>query len=494
DDPIRERLLAQIADEDARQILAQAYHRYRNLSPAQIPVRLLGRHARSPRHLAILFYAWHIGDASDSSDAVRKNVNASALASWLQNQIGAVTSAEVRRLEHAYGNPRLTIADFGYLLSRQPLGLWCAGELARNPQIGWDELLARSAAARDVASAWLFKTRNRKAQDLRLRIRIERDAFAQMTPSWRKLGFAFDELVPSYATAIGSSADRPMALAELMGIIVNDGYRRPTIEVRRLGFGLGTPYHTVFETGRVEGEPVMRASIAGLLREVLAEVVERGTARRVRHAFVDDTGAPIRIGGKTGSGDNRIEAFRRGGQLLSAHAVSRTAGFVFYVGDRVFGVITASVSGPQAASYSFTSALPLAILKLLAPTLNEAARGWKAAVGAPPLRVDREIAHAAAALTGSSRYIAAAVAALRLPVVLGTVGILPRLRTSPPGSATATRATIMPNGCALLGRQFGRNVARESTQKSTHSLRLGGIVRGASLFAQLDIAAHEGYI
>jgi hypothetical protein len=34
--------------------------------------------------------------------------------------------------------------------------------------------------------------------------------------------------VPSYATAIGSSADRPLALAELMGIIVNDGQRRPT--------------------------------------------------------------------------------------------------------------------------------------------------------------------------------------------------------------------------------------------------------------------------
>jgi hypothetical protein len=39
---------------------------------------------------------------------------------------------------------------------------------------------ARSLSARHAASEWLFKTRNRKAQDLRLRIRIERDAFARM--------------------------------------------------------------------------------------------------------------------------------------------------------------------------------------------------------------------------------------------------------------------------------------------------------------------------
>jgi membrane peptidoglycan carboxypeptidase len=163
-------------------------------------------------------------------------------------------------------------------------------------------------------------------------------------------------------------------LAELMGIIVNDGWRRPTIDIRRVGFGIGTPYHTVFEQTPRAGERVMRMPIARALRAVLAEVVERGTARRVNHAFADDNGVPIRIGGKTGTGDNRIETFARGGRLLTSHAVSRTAGFVFYVGDRWFGVITASVSAPQAQDYTFTSSLPLAVLKLLAPTLDSAIR------------------------------------------------------------------------------------------------------------------------
>jgi hypothetical protein len=243
-------------------------------------------------------------------------------------------------------------------------------------------LVARSVEARHIASQWLFKTRNRKAQDVRLRIQIERDAFARMTPYWHELGYAFDELVPSYATAIGSSADKPRALAELMGIIVNDGVRRPTVALRRVGFAMGTPHHTVLKASRSEETRVMHAPVARLLREVLAEVVERGTARRVSRAFINAQGSAIRVGGKTGSGDNRVESFSRRGQIVSSRVASRTAGFVFYVGDRWFGVITASVSGPHAAQYSFTSALPLAILKLLGPTLSEAAVEAKPGDGA----------------------------------------------------------------------------------------------------------------
>jgi membrane peptidoglycan carboxypeptidase len=358
DDPTRTQLLEQIADDEGRQVLARVYRRYQGLSQSAILARLLNKNVRSHRDLAIVFYAW------------RGGASVGALSSWLKEYVGQVTPEEVQRLERAYGNPHLTIADFGYLLNTNPLELWGSGELARNPQTSWNELLTDSLPARHIASEWLFKTRNRKAQNARLRIRIEQDAFARMTPYWRKLGFPFDELVPSYATAIGSSADRPLALAELMGIIVNDGWRRPTMDIRRVGFGMGTPYHTVFEPTPRVGERVMRTPIARVLRAVLAEVVEHGTARRVNHAFADENGVPIRIGGKTGTGDNRIKTFARGGRLLSSHVVSRTAGFVFYVGDRWFGVITASVSAPQAQEYTFTSSLPLALLKLLAPTLD----------------------------------------------------------------------------------------------------------------------------
>lgn len=235
------------------------------------------------------------------------------------------------------------------------------------------EIAAEEARREHASFDWLLTTHNREAQDLRLRIRIERDAFARMTPYWHRLGFPFETLVPSYATAIGSSADRPSALADLMGTIVNDGRRRPLIDIQRARFANGTPYQTVFERYGGPEEQVMRPPVARLLRTVLAEVVERGTAVRLRHAF-DADGVTLAVGGKTGSGDNRFDTFSRGGRLLTSRAVSRTAGFVFYLGDRWFGVITASVAGPNAADYVFTSSLPLAALKLLAPTLTAAVR------------------------------------------------------------------------------------------------------------------------
>jgi hypothetical protein len=89
---------------------------------------------------------------------------------------------------------------------------------------------------------------------------------------------------------------------------------------------------------------------------------------------MNDNGLPTAIGGKTGSGDNRIESFARGGQLISSRAVSRTASFVFYLDQRWFGVITASVSGARAEEYNFTSSLPLAVVRLLAPALHAALR------------------------------------------------------------------------------------------------------------------------
>ena len=231
-------------------------------------------------------------------------------------------------------------------------------------------ILERSAAVRETASSWLFRSRNRHAQDVRLRARIEADAFARMTPYWRALGFPFGSLVPSLATAIGSSADRPIALADLLGVIVNDGVRRPLLRLARLDFATATPYETTVIPDPVAGQRVMEPEVAAALRATLAGVVEAGTARRLRGAFADHDGHLIVAGGKTGSGDNRFETFRRGGGVISSRPINRTATFVYYIGERYFGAVTAHVPGRIASEYEFTSALPVSVLKLSAPILN----------------------------------------------------------------------------------------------------------------------------
>jgi hypothetical protein len=116
----------------------------------------------------------------------------------------------------------------------------------------------------------------------------------------------------------------------------------------------------------------------------MSEVVDNGTAKRVKGVYRDGTGAPLPVGGKTGTGDQRYDEFGHGGHLMSSRVVNRTGTFVFYIGDHYFGAITAHVAGEDAASYVFTSALSAQMLKALAPIINPLVNGVTAADEAPP--------------------------------------------------------------------------------------------------------------
>jgi len=200
---------------------------------------------------------------------------------------------------------------------------------------------------------------------------MEEDAFAHIQKRWARLGYPFERLVPSYATAIGSSADRPGALAELVGIILADGKKLPLERFESLEFAKDTPYQTVLKL-RPDGmsRQVLAPEIARVMRDVMEDVVENGTARKARGVYKDANGDEWIVGGKTGTGDQRYDEFGSGGRLLSSRVVNRTGTFVFYIGDRFFGSITAHVAGSDAAEYAFTSALSSQMLKALAPIIN----------------------------------------------------------------------------------------------------------------------------
>jgi hypothetical protein len=90
---------------------------------------------------------------------------------------------------------------------------------------------------------------------------------------------------------------------------------------------------------------------------------------RARGAFALPDGTHLALGGKTGTGDNRIETYSTGLRLERSQVTSRSATFAFLIGDRHFGVITAYVEGEDAAGFGFTSSLPVEVLKRLAPAL-----------------------------------------------------------------------------------------------------------------------------
>jgi membrane peptidoglycan carboxypeptidase len=126
----------------------------------------------------------------------------------------------------------------------------------------------------------------------------------------------------------------------------------------------GTPWATALGRTPAQGERVMEPEVARALRKALSEVVERGTARRLSGSFRTGGGEDLSPGGKTGTGDNRVVV--RGRATL---ALNRTATFVFHLGPRYFGNVTAYVVGPDAARYRFTSGLPVQILTSMGPTL-----------------------------------------------------------------------------------------------------------------------------
>ena len=155
-----------------------------------------------------------------------------------------------------------------------------------------------------------------------------------------------------------------MSLAEIIGIILNEGIYREKMNIKALHFAQGTPYETMFFKTPAAEKRAMSPDTARVLKDILQRVVERGTARRIKDLSEDHSIPLLQIGGKTGTGDNRFTIFRRGGEIISSKITSRTSTFVFYAG-RFFGIVIAYVEGPEASHYAFTSALAVQVLKTL---------------------------------------------------------------------------------------------------------------------------------
>jgi hypothetical protein len=314
----------------------------------------------TPQRLAVIFRS------------VAPEAGVEVFADFLRQRLPSsrLPDKEIMSLYERYAPQRYDLADRGYLARIHPLELWLVSHLRHHAGATLAQTIQASAAERQAVYAWLFRTHQKNAQDIRIRTLLEIEAFGEIHRHWKRLAYPFESLVPSYATAIGVSGDRPAALAELIGIIVNGGMRYPTVRMEDLHFAAATPYQTNLQRTPAAGEQVMKPEVAATLKRALAGVVKEGTARRLRGAFSLPDKTAFVVGGKTGTGDNRFGIYGPGGKLLESRAVNRTATFAFFLGERHFGVITAYVPGPLSDKYHFTSALPVQILKIMAPDLR----------------------------------------------------------------------------------------------------------------------------
>jgi len=360
--PNRREFLARFANKEGREYLGRFYLRYRGLSSDQMVQALMARMRLNPRRLAVLY----------ASIAPDTSVN--DMAAFIAKYQGAgskpQSSKQLQSLYKATVESKLSLQDRGYICGVHPLELWLVSYIVRAPKVSFTQVLRASTGARQESYQWLFTAKGKKRQDSRIRIMLEDEAFKQIHEHWAKLGYPFASLVPTYATALGSSGDKPTALAELMGIITSGGVQYVNTRVSSLEFAKDTPFETHFRAKPSFGTRVLSRPLTAAVRDTIKHVVDSGTAVRVRGAFVDTVGKTIPVGGKTGTGDNRYSVFAPGGRIIESRAVSRTATFVFYIGERFFGTITAYVPDASAAKFSFTSALPVQILKILSSKLS----------------------------------------------------------------------------------------------------------------------------
>jgi membrane peptidoglycan carboxypeptidase len=360
-DPARQKYLSRFADQEGQVYLSRFYAKYRGESSDETLETIARGVHLTPLRAAVIYRS------------VRPKASQAEFTAFLQKHFPKtvlVKKNEPAELYEKYGPDKFNLADRGYLAHVHPLELWMLNYREQHPKADFKELAAASTQLRQDVYWWLFRSHYKHQQDIRIRTLTEEDAFREVWKAWKRQGYPFDSLVPSYATTIGVSGDTPAALADLMGIIVNDGVRNPSLKIERLHFGAATPTETVLARQTAPGEHVISPEIAALVRQQLIGVVENGTGRRARGGIAIPGGLAIPVGGKTGTGDNRLESFAANGRVVGDKAVSRTATFVFMIGDRFYGTVVAYVPGSAAANYKFTSALAVQIFKELIPQLR----------------------------------------------------------------------------------------------------------------------------
>ncbi|MBS0341485.1 MAG: transglycosylase domain-containing protein [Proteobacteria bacterium] len=362
--PERRAYLERFADQEGSAYMTGFYQHYHGKDSDQRLATLLARvristpHASAVRLSVALLSARPDLDMDGYIRIMRTRMSARQLA-----------GEDLPALYRKYGYDKFNLNDRGYLSRIHPLELWMVEYLGQHPDATLGQILRDSSAQRQAVYRWLFQSRSKYGQDNRIRTLLEQDAFQRIAVRWQRLGYPFDSLTPSYATAIGASGDRPSALAELAGIVLNNGVASRTATLRHLDFAAGTPYATRFALQPAPGKQLLAPEVAKLVQRSMLEVVAYGTARSIQGAFVapGKGGAPLPVAGKTGTGDQRFEVHAPGGRLISSRSVTRSATFVFILGERFFGTVTISAREPYAARYSYTSALAVRLLRYMAP-------------------------------------------------------------------------------------------------------------------------------
>lgn len=354
--PLRTQYLDNFIEMESKIYLRRFFREFRGLSSAQRFEKMVkSKHLTSSRLAALIL-------------SLNTDFDYLAFRLTMKQHLSQLDDKHIQSLFYSIHPLNMKLVDRAYLARTHPLALWTAQYLETYPQATWLDLLWDSRYARSESYLWLRQKAGSGRQERDLWTMLEREAFQKhILPSWKKQGFPFDSMIPTLASALGSSGDRPAALADLMGAIHNDGILLPTQRIEGMTFGRSTPFETRFELAGQGARRAMRVEVAHATQKAVRQVVEGGTARRLKGSLVKANGQEIPIAAKTGTGDNRLEVYNAQGGLLRSEAKSRTATLIFGIGTRFFGTITAYVDHKttNVDQFQFTSSLVVQGLKAL---------------------------------------------------------------------------------------------------------------------------------
>ncbi len=369
EDPKRAKYLDRYVLHDAVQHFNRIYNQYNGKTPDEVKALIFSklREDMPPAHIAAL----------DRFINPARDLN--GFTALLSDKTGAdhqhlLTEGAFESLHRRYAADQYDLNDRAYITDIHPIELWLASEFIKNPTADYKTLRRGVVNMAPDIYKWLEKSDNEDRKNLYIYTMLEQDAFDVIHENWAAKGFPFPRLIPSFATSIGVSGDTPAALSTLMGIVLNDGKRLPYTDFTEVHLGRDTPYERNFVYRPPAADQVLDARIAAIVKENLENIVQNGTARRAKNAVKLSNGEIWALGGKTGTGDNRIAYLDRYGNVETSEVRNRTATFVFNFGARYFGTMVAYAAGEDAENEEFTSSLPTQafkeIMKDLTPLLE----------------------------------------------------------------------------------------------------------------------------
>jgi membrane peptidoglycan carboxypeptidase len=167
DDPRREEYLARFADREGSVYLRKFFAKYHGMTTEQALSSLTQRVYANPARLTMLYRA------------IYPNHDETALADYLKAHVETPLweGEKISTLFNKYSINHFDLQDQGYLTKLHPLELWLVNYLATHPSASQNEVLEAGQQARQQVYRWLTKSRKHHAQQQRIMVLLEMEAF-----------------------------------------------------------------------------------------------------------------------------------------------------------------------------------------------------------------------------------------------------------------------------------------------------------------------------